>query len=743
MIYLYDREETNFTKNGYVLSDVRNDVVTWKLNSQFSLTFSYPLFARNGDKIKNEWIVKVPVPNGEEAFRIASVTTSMGIITVTAYQLFWDLAQNFIADTNIVDKSGSGALDQVLNNTQFKTIFTGSSSLVNKANARIVRMSVVNALIGGDDNSLLNRWGGEFDWHYWNIRWQGKLGEDRGVVFRNKKNLTGYSAELNMTNVITRIMPEGYNGLLLPELYVDSENIKKYVTPRIAKISYTDVKAIDPNTASNQDDAIPMDEALELLRKRAKQDFEDNNLDLPTMNYKLNVVMLENSEEYKNKAVFSRLYPGDTATFIHDEDGINVKARMTDYTWSPSQKEYLTVEFNSVAKPGTDIRDKMDSIKDHVESIDNNALEKAKENATDLINSGFGGHVRIYPDRVLIMDTNNEKTAKKVWQWNLNGFGYSKTGINGPYGLAMTMDGSIVADFITTGILNADLIKAGTIRAIDIVGSNITGSNITSQNTSNAAAVNLSNGTINFKNRNGDDVGMIFPSNEGSTGKANGLAIEQIPGYIFSINSRNADNDLVSRAVLKVPADSSGSNPILEIPGYIRGGLKSKDNVLWITAPSQVVLSGNDGAGNQFNVYGDHVDVLGNFTVYNGSKNAAHVTRDGLRATPAYETAESYLGDIGESNTGEQSSITIQIDELFGDTINTDYDYQVFITPYSNATIWVEKRNSDSFVVRSNKPNAQFGWELKAKRRGYENERLIKMDMTYSELKEMIESEGK
>ncbi|WP_173014612.1 phage tail protein, partial [Bacillus velezensis] len=76
-----------------------------------------------------------------------------------------------------------------------------------------------------------------------------------------------------------------------------------------------------------------------LLRKRAKQDFEDNNLDLPTMNYKLPFVMLENSEEYKNKAVFSRLYPGDTATFIHDEDGINVKARMTDYTWSPSQKE--------------------------------------------------------------------------------------------------------------------------------------------------------------------------------------------------------------------------------------------------------------------------------------------------------------------------------------------------------------------------------------------------------------------
>ena len=92
-------------------------------------------------------------------------------------------------------------------------------------------------------------------------------------------------------------------------------------------------------------------------------------------------------------------------------------------------------------------------------------LDKAKQVATDLINSGFGGYVRVYPDRILIMDTDDEKTARRVWQWNLNGFGYSKTGINGPYGLAMTMDGSIVADFINVGILNASLIKTGTLDA--------------------------------------------------------------------------------------------------------------------------------------------------------------------------------------------------------------------------------------------------------------------------------------
>ena len=86
-------------------------------------------------------------------------------------------------------------------------------------------------------------------------------------------------------------------------------------------------------------------------------------------------------------------------------------------------------------------------------------LDAAKANATSLINSGFGGHVRIYPDCIFIMDTKDEKSAKKVWQWNLNGLGYSSTGVNGPYGTAITSDGRIVADFITAGTLSGNVVR--------------------------------------------------------------------------------------------------------------------------------------------------------------------------------------------------------------------------------------------------------------------------------------------
>lgn len=123
----------------------------------------------------------------------------------------------------------------------------------------------------------------------------------------------------------------------------------------------------------------------------------------------------------------------------------------------------------------------------------------------------------------------------------------------------------------------------------------------------------------------------------------------------------------------------------------------------------------------------------GNFTV-SGSKNAVHVTRDGARLTPAYETAESYLGDIGEDSTGHTSEVKVDIEVLFQDTVNTEIPYQVFLQSYGNGHVWVSERNKNYFIVKSISPNIPFAWELKAKRRGYENDRLVLSEIGFEEM---------
>ena len=144
---------------------------------------------------------------------------------------------------------------------------------------------------------------------------------------------------------------------------------------------------------------------------------------------------------------------------------------------------------------------------------------------------------------------------------------------------------------------------------------------------------------------------------------------------------------------------------------------------------------GNNGNQITFNFGGNDggLNVNGSLRV-GGSKNSVVQTSQGWLAINAYETAEYYFGDIGESNTGNQSKVTIGIDKIFNETVNTNVQYQVFVTPYSDARVWVEQRYHNRFVVYSDKPNAEFGWEIKAKRRGYEDHRLRKVDADFKPL---------
>ncbi|MED3223032.1 phage tail spike protein, partial [Bacillus thuringiensis] len=186
-------------------------------------------------------------------------------------------------------------------------------------------------------------------------------------------------------------------------------------------------------------------------------------VDQPKANYNVKFQELSQTEEYKDYKHLQSVYMADTVTVEHQEDGIDIKAKVIAYKYDPIKKEYLDITIGNFKESFTDVSGRVDLVQEELSNMPNSILDAAKANATSLINSGFGGHVRIYPDRILIMDTKDEKSAKKVWQWNLNGLGYSSTGVNGPYGTAITSDGRIVADFITAGTLSGNLVQGGEI----------------------------------------------------------------------------------------------------------------------------------------------------------------------------------------------------------------------------------------------------------------------------------------
>ncbi|WP_000593172.1 phage tail spike protein [Bacillus toyonensis] len=551
MIKLFEPNETDFLHNGIgILSDaVHEATVQEDLNGVYVLSFKYPLFSPHGLDIKGQSLIQVPTPDGDQLFRVANPSPSMGIVSVFCYHVFYDLIDNFIEDTNIVGKTGLGALTQLKGALQYPSKFDFFSDIGTLKNARLVRMNPVEALLDtGKDNSFLNRWGGELKRDNFLVRITEKRGMDRGVIIQHKKDLLGYEASVDWQSPITKIMPIGFDGLLLPEKYVTSANVDKYVNPKIKTVPFENVKAAIGDYADDED-AIPLEDAYALLRQKARAMFENDHVDQPLATYKVSFQELSQTEEYKDFAVLQSVYMGDTVTVDHSEDGIYIQAKVISYKYDPVKERYIDITLGNFKDSFTSKANKIDKIQDDVLNIttdintglgdaderlkklredltttngnldttngkvngietdlDNtktdlsntktdlgntktdlsntktdlngtkervtdlenevrdlgpNILEEARKNATDLINSGFGSYVRVYPDRILIMDTNSEMTAKKVWQWNVNGLGYSSQGVNGPYGVAITKDGSIVADFIKTGTLDAGMIRAG------------------------------------------------------------------------------------------------------------------------------------------------------------------------------------------------------------------------------------------------------------------------------------------
>ncbi|AQY37912.1 phage tail spike protein [Bacillus thuringiensis] len=481
MITLYKPNETDFTHNGIGVLDkhIYSATVEEELNGLFVFNFNYPLFAPYGTKIDGMSIIKVPTPDGDQLFRVVTPKVSMGEIKAVCYHIFYDLTENLIEDIFIQPTNGSAAMARLSSGCQYKHPFTFYSDVTNISTARIVRKNPVEAMLDtSQDNSFVNRWGGELKRDNFDVKMLKSRGANRGVVIRHKKDLLGYEGSVDWKSPTTRIMPQGFDGLLLPEKYVDSPLINKYPYPRIRVIEFNHIKAAIGKNA-NDEDALPLEEAYKKLRQAAKDMFDIQMVDQPKATYKVEFQELSQTEEYKEYKILQRVWMGDIVTVKHEEDGIDIQAKVIAYKYDPIKKEYINVTIGNFKESFTDVTGKVDQIQQDLSNMPGSLLGAAKENATKLINSGFGGNVRVYPDRILIMDTKNEMTASKVWQWNINGLGYSSNGVNGPYEIAMTSDGRIVADFITTGVLNGNLIRGG----------EITGTTLRTANDSNYVSI--------------------------------------------------------------------------------------------------------------------------------------------------------------------------------------------------------------------------------------------------------------
>lgn len=449
MISVYDRNETDFFHNGIVLSEVIQCIIEEELNGKYVLELVHPIDKQGRwEYLTEENIIKAD----GQLFRIYSTEKTLDRIYVYARHIFYDLLHNFLEDVRPTNLNGAAALDWILSHTLYSHPFTGTSDIDTINTRYFVRVNPVEAILG--DDGLVERWGGELVRDNFTIKLLKQRGSNKGAKIAYGKNLLGLEVKRDMDTVVTRIMPVGRDGLLLPEKYVDSPLIDNYAYPRVRVIQF-DI-GVDEETTE--------EEAYEKLRQASRELYEKNKIDIPTVNITVNLLLLENTEEYKNLKQLEKVELGDIVSCTDNPLKITFEAKVIRVKKDVIANRNVEVELGQYKKGiSNTIRDVLKNISEEIKNT-SSSLEESIEKATQLLTNALGGHVLKRPGELLIMDTDDPATAEKVWRWNLNGLGYSSNGINGPYRLAMTMDGQIVADFITTGTLDANLIKTGTLR---------------------------------------------------------------------------------------------------------------------------------------------------------------------------------------------------------------------------------------------------------------------------------------
>lgn len=449
---LYEIGTTDFTKNGLgFLNNVLNAKVTEALNGEYSLVFDYPLNETLSSELIEERIVKCKVSDGtNQCFIIKNVVKTYDKMTITCSHLFYLLLSDLAEDIYPQNLSPKPFLDWILARANYQLPFTTTSDVTVQKTGRYVRRNLVDVILGNTDNSMVNLFGVEVKRNNWNIALNSRIGSDRGEKLIYGKNITGINLTIDTNELYTRIMPVGFDGLILPEKYIDADNINDYPYPKIGIVEFSNIKydVDDPNAYHDVNDA------YDALRDAVDELYADG-VNEPKINIKIDWLELSKTEEYKQYANLERVELGDT---IHAEIfGLNYETRVIKTIYNPLTDR---IEQFEVGTFQPSYATQMNKYEIELQKINPaSILDEAKTNATSLITQAMGGYVYKTNNELYIMDNADPTQAVHVWRWNINGLGYSSTGINGTYGLAMTMDGSIVADFITTGTLRTSVIQ--------------------------------------------------------------------------------------------------------------------------------------------------------------------------------------------------------------------------------------------------------------------------------------------
>lgn len=520
---LFPSTETSFTTFGIgALSDAISCEVEEERNGRYELTMQYPLTGVHYDEIglRSLILAKPNYLDDPQPFRVYKIDKPInGVVTFYARHWSYDLS-----DIPVQPFTAAGiqsAMNGLISNAMYDiSAWNFTTSRTTPSSFKVDEPSSVRSWFGGKEGSLLDVYGGE--WHY-NGRTcslENSRGSDRGVAIRYGVNLTDLKQEENCVEV--------YTGVLAYWKDMDGNLVQGSVQNVTGTFDFTKILVLD---CSEDYDEAP---TAAQLNAKAVAYIDNNNVGVPKVNLTLNFATLrgntinaflanEAAELLSNEAGKVLLAYGwqgmpetrvdlcDTVTVYFEKLGVIATAKCIRVRWNTLLDRYEEVELGDSKSELTEAIIKANTAASEAVKIargTKNIVESDIETAVERVTGNLGGYVILhdsdndgFPDELLIMNTDDITTATSVWRWNQAGLMWANS-YNGQYAtLAITNDGKITADAITTGTLRGiELISDDGTNVVDIVNGKIT--------TSRSGYGHTETTNVNYRVYNQNDVLM-------------------------------------------------------------------------------------------------------------------------------------------------------------------------------------------------------------------------------------------
>ncbi len=454
---LFDKNAKTFESNGLGRIDAISCVVREELNGIYELEMEFPVDCSHGNEVVNSNIlVAVPYEGaGQQAFRIYKVTKPRnGRSTAFARHISYQL--NWIPVMPFTFSSMSDCFEKLMSNSACENPFTlWTDKTSTSTGGSWTEPQSFRSMLGGTQGSVLQRFGGDYEWDNWTVKLWKRRGADNGVRISYGKNLVDATQEANIEETYTGVCPFYKSEdatVVLPEKYILASTSGDFPFLRIKTVDMSSDFEGTPTVAQ--------------LRNAAQQYITANNIGHPSVSIDASFVALWQTEEYASIAPLERVQLGDTVTVWFEKLGINEQARVVAYEYDVLKERYSTVTIGDAKSSfSKTFVQKGQAIEAQVSEVNNNISK-----STSWLTKGNGYVVAVKNKdgswkELLFLDTPDIHTAKKVLRINENGIGFSDSGYNGDYSQAWTLDG-----MLTLGGINNSY---GTFRILDASGKTI------------------------------------------------------------------------------------------------------------------------------------------------------------------------------------------------------------------------------------------------------------------------------